>query len=105
MKGLTKFAGPMLLASALLMNSGVMASAQTAGQDMSHAGTETKDAAKDTGNGIVKGTKKVWHGTKHVTKKAYHKTKHGTKKVIHASAKGTAHTANKVAGSTKPTPQ
>src|ERR1700723_4236633 len=29
--------------------------AQTAGEDIKHAGTDTKDAAKDTGHGVAKG--------------------------------------------------
>lgn len=48
--------------------------AQTAGQDMKNAGTDTKDAAKSAGAGIKKGTKKAYRKTKSGTKKAYHKT-------------------------------
>ncbi len=49
------------------------ATAQTAGQDMKNAGTDTKSAAKSTGHGISKGTKKGYSKTKHGTKKVYHK--------------------------------
>lgn len=53
--------------------------------DMKKAGHETKEAGKDTGKGVVHGSKKVWHktthGTKHVTHKAAHKTGEGAKHV------------------------
>jgi hypothetical protein len=55
--------------------------AQSAGQDMKNAGSDTKDAAKSTGRGVKKGTKKAYHKTKSGTKKAYHKTGHGVAKV------------------------
>ena len=45
--------------------------AQTAGQDMKNAGTETKNAAKDTGHGVKTGTVK-----------AYDKTSSGTKDCV-----------------------
>ncbi len=47
--------------------------AQTAGQDMKNAGSDTKSATKSAGSGISKGTKKAYHKTKRGTKKAYHK--------------------------------
>jgi hypothetical protein len=43
-------------------------------QDMKNAGHHTKDAAKDTCNGVKSGTKKTWRKTKRGTKKATHKT-------------------------------
>ncbi|HEX6495331.1 MAG TPA: hypothetical protein VF018_07610, partial [Acidobacteriaceae bacterium] len=52
--------------------------AQTAGQDIKNAGHDTKAAAKDTGRGIAKGTKKGYEKTKEGTEKGYHKTKSGT---------------------------
>jgi len=54
---------------------------QTAGQDMKNAGHDTKDAAKDTGRGVKKGTKTGYRKTKNGTKKAYHKTGSGVAKV------------------------
>jgi hypothetical protein len=72
--------------------------AQTAGQDIRHAGTETKDATKDTGHGISKGTKKAYHKTSEGTETAYDKTKHGTKKAYHKTANGTKHVVHKVDG-------
>ena len=47
--------------------------AQTPGQDMKNAGSDTKSATKSAGSGISKGTKKAYHKTKRGTKKAYHK--------------------------------
>jgi len=69
----------LLLASTLTF--GASAIAQTAGQDMKNAGTDTKDAAKSAGSGVKKGTKKAYHKTKSGTKKAYHKTGKGAEKV------------------------
>src|SRR3979411_1001066 len=37
----------------------------SAKQDMKNAGTETKDATKDVGHGIAKGSKKAYHSTAH----------------------------------------
>jgi len=57
----------------------------TAGQDMKSAGRETKDAAKDTGKGIKKGTVKTGKAIKHGTKKGVHKaagaTENGSEKM------------------------
>ena len=47
--------------------------AQTAGQDLKNAGSDTKNATKSAGHGISKGTKKGYNKTKSGTKKAYHK--------------------------------
>ncbi len=69
----------LLLAATLTFASAAVA--QTAGQDMKHAGTDTKDAAKSTGSGVKKGTKTAYRKTKNGTKKAYHKTGSGVAKV------------------------
>ncbi len=84
----------LLLASTLTLASAApfYLSAQTAGQDIKNAGTDTKDAAKSTGRGVKKGTKTGYHKTKAGTKKVYHKTGHGIAKV-----------GDKMSG--KPTPQ
>jgi len=79
--------------------------AQTAGQDMKNAGHETKNAAKDTGHGISKGTRKAYDKTSEGTKTAYDKTKHGTKKAYHKTARGTKHVAHKVEGKPATSPQ
>jgi len=68
-----------------------VAVAQTAGQDIKHAGTDTKDAAKSTGKGIKKGTTT-----------GYHKTKSGTKKVYHKTGSGVAKVGDKMEGKPKP---
>ncbi len=69
----------LLLAATLTFGSSAIA--QSAGQDMKNAGTDTKDAAKSTGSGIKKGTKTAYRKTKNGTKKAYHKTGKGAEKV------------------------
>lgn len=106
----------LILASTLSLGSAssVAIIRQTAGQDIKHAGTETKDAAKDTGHGIAKGTKVVAHKTASGTKTAAKKTESGTKTVAHKTASGTKtavhktgegieKTGDKIEG--KPTPQ
>ncbi len=65
----------LMLASALALPS--CALAQTAGQDMHAAGSDTKNAADNTG-----------HAVKHTTKKTYHKSKSGTAKVAGKTKEG-----------------
>ena len=57
--------GTLFLAGVLAvgMSSGFAFAQDGAKQDMKNAGTETKDAAKDTGHGISTGTKKAYHKT------------------------------------------
>jgi hypothetical protein len=98
-------AGTFVVTAALLLGGAAPVLAQTAGQDIKHAGTETKDAAKDTGHGISKGTTKAYDKTKSGTKKAYHKTKQGTKHVVHKTAHATARGADKVEDKTAQPPQ
>ncbi len=64
----------MALGLAFIATSG----AQTAGQDMKAAGTETKNATKDAGKGVAKGTKTAARKTKNGTKKAVNKVKKST---------------------------
>ena len=75
--------------------------AQTAGQDIKHAGTDTKDAAKATGHGVAKGTTKAYDKTKEGTEKGYDKTKAGTKKAYHKTTTGTKHVVHKSATATE----
>jgi hypothetical protein len=75
--------------------------AQTAGQDIKHAGTDTKDAAKSTGHGVAKGTTKAYDKTKEGTEKGYDKTKAGTKKAYHKTTGGTKHVVHKSATATE----
>ena len=70
----------LLLASTLTLGP-LAAVAQTAGQDIKTAGTDTKDAAKSTGKGVKKGTKTAYRKTKNGTKTAVHKTGEGVSKV------------------------
>lgn len=72
-------------ALALGMSAGVARAQQDTGakQDMQNAGHETKDAARDTGQGIDKGTHKAYHKTKYHSKKAWHSTKYHTKRAAH----------------------
>ena len=69
----------LLLASTLTLTS--VGIAQTAGQDMKTAGTDTKNATKATGKGIKKGTTTAYKKTKSGTKTAVHKTGEGVSKV------------------------
>ncbi len=80
-----------------------VACAQTAGQDMHNAGHNTANAAKDTGNGVKRGTTTAYHKTSNGTRKTYHKTAHGTKKVYHKTGRGVAKVGDKMQG--KPGPQ
>lgn len=87
--------GTVVLAAVLTfgMSSAFAFAQDGAKQDMKNAGTETKNAAKDTGHGISTGTQKAYHKTKRGTKKAYHKTAKGTKHVVRkAEGKPTAAT-------------
>jgi hypothetical protein len=99
--------GTLVLAGILTlgMSSTFALSQDGAKQDMKHAGTETKDAAKDTGHGISTGTQKAYHKTSEGTHKAYHKTKRGTKKAYHKTAHGTKHVVHKVEGKPADSPQ
>jgi hypothetical protein len=89
--------------SAALVAGGVapVVLAQTAGQDIKHAGTDTKDAAKATGHGVAKGTTKAYDKTKEGTEKGYDKTKAGTKKAYHKTTAGTKHVVHKSATATE----
>src|ERR1700733_11107675 len=77
--------------------------AQSATQDLKNAGTDTKDAGKDVGHGVAKGTTKAYHSTANGTKVAADKTADTSKTVAHKTSAGTKKTVNKVEG--KPTPQ
>ena len=72
--------------------------AQTATQDLKHAGTDTKDAAESTGHGVSKGSKTVYHKTAAGTSKGYHKTVSGTKTGYHKTVHATKTGVHKVEG-------
>lgn len=60
----------------------------TAKQDMKNAGHETKNAARDTGEGVKHGTQKAYHSTKQHTKHAWHKTENTTKGAVNGAKEG-----------------
>jgi hypothetical protein len=108
-----------------LFTTGVAIAQDGAKQDMKAAGTDTKNAAKDTGHAVSTGTKKTYNKTASGTKTVYHKTAngtktatdktvdgtktvgkdvgHGTKVAAKDTANGTKKVGDKIAG--KPTPQ
>ncbi len=70
---LAKVSG-MILATAMTLGVSSFAIAQDSGkQDIKNAGSETKEAVKDTGRGIGHGTKKVYHKTKRGVHKLHRK--------------------------------
>jgi hypothetical protein len=75
----------------------------TATKDIKKAGTETKDAAKDTGHAVSKGSEKAYHKTVSGTKEAADKTSDASKTVAHKTSTTTKKTVDKVEG--KPAPQ
>jgi hypothetical protein len=93
--------GTFVVTAALVVGGVAPVLAQTAGQDIKHAGTDTKDAAKDTGHGVAKGTTKAYDKTKEGTEKGYDKTKAGTKKAYHKTTRGTKHVVHKSANATE----
>jgi hypothetical protein len=103
-----KIAVSLLFAGAMSLSPSFALHAQTAGQDIHAAGTDTKNAADDTGHAVKHTTKKAYHKTKHGTKKAYHKTAAETDKGADKTKSGTAkaydatkHDTVKVADKTK----
>ena len=119
--------GMIFLASLLtvVLSSGLTLAQDGPKQDIKAAGTNTKNAAKDTGHAVSTGTTKAYDKTTTGTKTAYNKTAngtkaatdktvngtktvgkdvgHGTKVVAQDTANGTKKGGDKIAG--KPTPQ
>jgi hypothetical protein len=96
----THYFASFAVAAFMTLASGSLGQAQTAGQDLHKAGTTTKNAAKETGSGVKKGTSEGYDKTKQGTKaaardtekgttKAYDKTKEGTKAAAQGTKKGT----------------
>lgn len=75
--------------------------AQTAGQDVHAAGTDTKNAAVNSGHAVKTGTVKGYHATARTTRTATHKTVNGTKTVAHKTADGTRTATDKTVDGTK----
>lgn len=74
-----------LIASIMAFGLTFAAAAQTAGQDLKNAGTETKDATKDavkgTGKAVKKGARKTKNGVKHAANATASETEKGAAKV------------------------
>ena len=75
--------------------------AQTAGQDMHTAGTDTKNAAGDTGHAVKTGTTKGYHATARTKRTVTNKTVNGTRTVAHKTADGTRTATDKTVDGTK----
>ncbi len=84
---ISKALASLMLASALAVPS--IALAQTAGQDMHAAGTDTKDAAANTGHAVKRTTKKGYHKSKRGTAKVAGKTKEGGTIAVDKTKEGT----------------
>ncbi len=91
MQKFQKIAGVWLVAGAVSLVPVMALHAQdaTPKQDMKSAGTDTKDAAKDTGHAVSRTTSKGYHKTTHATKHAYHKTAAATDKSADKTKSGT----------------
>jgi hypothetical protein len=92
-----------VLASALtiFLSTSYALSQDGAKQDMKAAGTDTKNAAKDTGHAVSTGTKKNYNKTATGTKTVYHKTATGTKVAADKTADGTKTVGKDVGHGTK----
>jgi hypothetical protein len=92
-----------VLASALtiFLSTSYALSQDGAKQDMKAAGTDTRNAAKDTGHAVSTGTKKTYNKTATGTKTAYHKTATGTKVAADKTADGTKTVGKDVGHGTK----
>ena len=89
----------LMLASALAVPS--VALAQTAGQDMHAAGSDTKNAADNTGHAVKRTTKKAYHKSKSGTAKAADKTKEGGTIAVDKTKEGTVKGFDKTKEGTK----
>ena len=81
--------GSIVLASAFIISTGSAVAQDGAKQDMKTAGTDTKNAAKDTGHAVSTGSKKAYNKTATGTKTAADKTATGTKTAYHKTENGT----------------
>jgi len=95
--------GSIVLASAfsVFLSTGFAVAQDSAKQDMKTAGTDTKNAAKDTGHAVSTGTKKAYDKTASGTKTAADKTATGTKTAYHKTANGTKTATDKTVNGTK----
>jgi hypothetical protein len=95
--------GSIVLASAftIFLSTGFAVAQDTAKQDIKAAGTDTKNATKDTGHAVSSGSKKAYDKTAAGTKTATDKTATGTKKAYHTTANGTKTATDKTVSGTK----
>ena len=95
--------GCIVLASAftIFLSTGFAVAQASAKQDMKAAGTDTKNAAKDTGHAVSTGTKKAYHKTANGTETAADKTAAGTRTAYHKTANGTKTATDKTVNGTK----
>jgi hypothetical protein len=95
--------GCIVLASAFIifLCTGFAVAQASAKQDMKAAGTDTKNAAKDTGHAASTGTEKAYHKTANGTETAADKTAAGTKMAYHKTANGTKTATDKTVNGTK----
>jgi hypothetical protein len=86
---------------AIFLSTACAVAQDTAKQDMKAAGTDTKNAAKDTGHAVSTGSKKAYNKTATGTKTAADKTATGTKKAYHKTESGTKTATDKTVNGTK----
>ena len=95
--------GAILLASvfAVFLSTGIALSQDSAKQDMKAAGTDTRNAAKNTGHAVSTGTTKAYDKTSSGTKTAADKTVSGTKTAYRKTEEGTKTATDKTVSGTK----
>jgi hypothetical protein len=95
--------GSIVLASAftIFLSTGFAVAQDSAKQDMKTAGTDTKNAAKNTGHAVSTGTKKAYNETASGTKTAADKTATGTKTAYQKTENGTKTATDKTVNGTK----
>jgi hypothetical protein len=95
--------GSIVLASAftVVFSAGFVGAQDSAKQDMKTAGTDTKNAAKDTGHAVSTGSKKAYNKTASGTKTAADKTATGTKTAYHKTENGTKTATDKTVNGSK----
>ena len=85
----------------ILVSTGLALAQDGAKQDIKAAGTETKNAAQDTGHAVSTGTKKAYNKTASGTKTAADKTANGTETAYHKTENGTKTATDKTVNGTK----
>jgi len=95
--------GAILLASAFTasLSTEIVLSQDSAKQDMKAAGTDTKNAAMNTGHAVSTGTTKAYDKTAGGTKTTADKTASGTKAAYRTTEEGTKTATDKTVSGTK----